>query len=173
MGRVVVELRHESTNRLVCMNRIAHHCCLAVLCWLVVPLGIECGESTLVRGDQLAEPQIELAGNDVLAGLEHTGEFIKDGQWSDAVATLIRIMENHGQALIQAPVTAPAKELGFAKFITVSEHCQRELASWHVQAPRRWPPIARGSMNWLGNGMTKRSRHAVSRSCNGLSMSCC
>ena len=83
----------------------------------------------------MADAQIELVANDVLAGLEHAGQFIRDGQWNDAVETLCRIMENHGDALMEAAVSPDAAQLGFARFIPLREHCQMELASWHQRAP--------------------------------------
>ncbi len=45
--------------------------------------------------------QIEEAGNEVRAWLEHVNEFLKDGQWKDAVETLRRVMENRGDRLIE------------------------------------------------------------------------
>lgn len=55
---------------------------------------------------QLADAQIEEAGNDVRAWLEHVNEFLKDGQWTDAVETMRRVMENRGDRLIETPVDA-------------------------------------------------------------------
>ena len=52
---------------------------------------------------QLADVQIEEAGNDVRAWLEHVNEFLKDEQWTDAVETLRRVMENRGDRLIETP----------------------------------------------------------------------
>ena len=102
--------------------------------------------SMTARGGELAEAQIQEVGNDVLAGLEHADEFIKGGQWSDAVETLARIMENQGEALIQVPVAASWKDHGFSLFVPLREYCQMELASWHGRARKHWPLIAGVSM---------------------------
>ncbi|MGM0488186.1 MAG: PQQ-binding-like beta-propeller repeat protein [Planctomycetota bacterium] len=103
-------------------------CCALSLCF--VNVGLAAGGE-----NQLADAQIERAGNDVRSGLEHTDELIEKGRWDDAVETLLRIIENHGDALIEVPVSGPASELGFAKFIRVSEYCQRKMASWHTETP--------------------------------------
>ncbi len=132
------------------MSRIIYNRCWAILCGAALLTIVCSGQSSVAWSGELAAAQVEQAGNDVLAGLEHTREFVKDGQWADAVETLSRIMENHRSELIEAPVSAPAKALGFAKFTTVGEHCQRELAAWHARAPealatyrRRVDPLAR------------------------------
>ncbi|MFW6169718.1 MAG: hypothetical protein ACODAD_04445, partial [Planctomycetota bacterium] len=109
-------------------HAVALACCALSLCLVKVGLG---GEG----GNVLADAQIEQAGNEVRAGLEHTDEFIEKGRWDDAVETLFRIVENHGDALIEVPVSGGASELGFAKFIRLSEYCQRKVASWHTEAP--------------------------------------
>ena len=121
--------RSAGTNRMLCRS------CWAALRYLAMVLLIECGMSMTAHCGELAEAQIQEVGNDVLAGLEHADEFIKGGQWSDAVETLARIMENQGEALIQVPVAASWKDHGFSLFVPLREYCQRELASWHGRAP--------------------------------------
>ncbi len=108
---------------------------LPLLPLVLFVLAVEWGDERPAGGEELSVAQVEQAGNDVLAGLEHATEFIKDAQWQDAVETVARLMENHGSALLPAPVSARAEALGHSKLATVSEHCQRELASWHHRAP--------------------------------------
>ena len=85
---------------------------------------------------QLADVQIEEAGNDVRSWLEHVNEFLKDEQWTDAVETLRRVMENRGDRLIETPVDARWQARGFAAFMPLREYCQMQLASWHTRAPQ-------------------------------------
>jgi outer membrane protein assembly factor BamB len=85
---------------------------------------------------QLANAQVDEAGNDVRAWLEHVNEFVKDEQWTDAVETLRRVMENRGDRLIETPVDPQWQALGFAAYVPLSEYCQMQLASWHVRAPQ-------------------------------------
>jgi outer membrane protein assembly factor BamB len=85
---------------------------------------------------QLADAQIEEAGNDVRAWLEHVNEFLKDEQWTDAVETMRRVMENRGDRLIEIPVDAQWRTLGFAAYVPLREYCQMQLASWHARAPQ-------------------------------------
>ena len=83
-------------------------------------------------GDAL---QLEEAGNDVRAWLEHVSEFLKEKQWTDAVETLRRVMENRGDQMIATAVDPQWQTLGFTSFIPVREYCQMQLAAWHWQAP--------------------------------------
>ncbi|MHB8951419.1 MAG: outer membrane protein assembly factor BamB family protein [Pirellulaceae bacterium] len=85
---------------------------------------------------QMADVQIEEAGNEVRAWLEHVNEFLKDEHWKDAVETLRRVMENRGDRLIEVATDQQWQSLGFAAFIPVSEYCQMQLAAWLSQAPQ-------------------------------------
>ena len=122
---------------------------------------------------QLADVQIEEAGNDVRAWLEHVNEFLKDEQWSDAVDTLRRVMENRGDRLIETPVDAQWQALGFAAYVPLSEYCQMQLACWHARAPQALA-IYRQQVEGLASAPTRRrSRRAARRSCSALWTSCC
>jgi outer membrane protein assembly factor BamB len=79
--------------------------------------------------------QLEEAGNDVRAWLEHVNEFLKEKQWTDAVETLRRVMENRGDQMIATAVDPQWQTLGFTSFIPVREYCQMQLAAWHWQTP--------------------------------------
>jgi len=85
---------------------------------------------------QLADAQVDEAGNDVRAWLEHVQEFLKDQQWSDAVESLRRVLENRGDRLIETPVDPQWQALGFTAYVPLSEYCQRQLAAWHAHAPQ-------------------------------------
>lgn len=118
--------------------------CCAALYYLAGPVGPANG------ANRLADAQIEQAGNDVMGGLEHADEFMEEERWTDAVETLNRIIENHGDSLIEVPLSELASGLGYSKYVPVSEYCQRKLASWHTEAPaaldlyrRRMDPLAR------------------------------
>lgn len=106
-----------------------------IIRWWLVLCCVATGPMPVAGSNELADPQIEQAGNDVLAGIEHAEEFIKDGQWNDAVETISRLKENYGHELIEVPVSDLAGELGFARLIPVSTYCQRKLASWQRRAP--------------------------------------
>lgn len=81
------------------------------------------------------EFQVEEAGNDVRVWLEHVTEFLREKQWTDAVETLRRVMENRGDQLIVAPVDPQWQSLGFTAFIPVREYCQMQLSAWRWNAP--------------------------------------
>ncbi len=102
----------------------------------LVFLVLVCGVQPVHAFAQLADVQVEEAGNDVRAWLEHVDEFLKDEQWADAVETLRRVMENRGDRLIEAPVDAQWQALGFAAYVPLSEYGQMQLASWHARAPQ-------------------------------------
>lgn len=101
---------------------------------LTLGVGPHCGllSDALGAGNEL---QFEEAGNDVRAWLEHVSEFLREKQWSDAVETLRRVMENRGDQLIATSVDPQWQALGFSAFIPVREYCQLQLAAWHAQAP--------------------------------------
>lgn len=126
-------------------------------------------------GDQLADAQVPEVGNDVLAALEHTDEFIRGGQWNDAVETLVRIMENQSEVLIRRPVAARWQEEGFAAYITLREYCQIELASWHSRAPEALEVYRRHvdtlAARWYEEAIAARSESQLQRIVDELLLS--
>ncbi len=126
---VTIHPRCPGSWRLACHDRWS-----AVWSGVIVFV-LTCVSAAGLPAGDLAVAQVPEVGNDVLAALEHTGEFIADGQWSDAVETLARIMENQGDALIQTPVAPRWQARGFAAYIPLRQFCQMEMASWHTRAP--------------------------------------
>lgn len=85
---------------------------------------------------QLTDVQVDEAGNEVRAWLEHVEAFLADAQWEDAVETLRRVMENRGDRLIETPVDAVWQARGFVAYVPLRDYCQKQLASWHTRAPQ-------------------------------------
>lgn len=126
-------------------------------------------------GGELADAQVELVANDVLAALEHVRQFIRDAQWQDAVETLLPIQENQGDSLIACAVSPAAAQLGFSHFISVREHCQIEMASWQTRAPealalyrRRVDDLAR---RWYQEAAERRDEALLQRIVDELLLS--
>ena len=93
--------------------------------------------------------QIEEAGNDVRAWLEHVNEFLKDGQWKDAVETLRRVMENRGDRLIETsdrPAVADARVRRVRSGERILPDAVGGLAQRGLR--KRWRSTASKSTRW-------------------------
>ena len=111
---------------------------LGAVCLLGVALLLGCGMCDMFLSQATGagnEFQVEEAGNDVRAWLEHVTEFLREKQWSDAVETLRRVMENRGDQLMAVPVDPQWQTLGFTALIPVREYCQMRLSAWRWSAP--------------------------------------
>lgn len=131
----------------------------------------------LVRANagELADAQVEEAGNDVLAGLDHVNELLRGQQWEEAVESLRRVMEDRGDRLIRVALAPEWESLGFATFVRLSEYCQAQLASWHVRAPEALAAYRRRvdsvATQWYAEAVAERSEAKLRRVVDELMLS--
>ncbi len=103
---------------------------------------------------ELAENvQIERVDNQVRTELERVAAHLADRQWSEAVETLRRVLENSGGMLMAVHPT---------RFVTVREYCQMRLAALPAEAlavyRARVDPLAE---RWYREGLARLDRRPL------------
>lgn len=146
-----------------------------LLCWLLlgaVTVSVPC---LACATDRLPPAQIDEAGNDVLSHLQHIDEFLRSGQWEEAVESMRRIMETRGDRLLRVTPADSAEVGRHERFVPVRVFCQMQLATWHAQAPAALATYRRGvdatAAQWLETAAQLRDEQLLTRLVDELLLS--
>jgi outer membrane protein assembly factor BamB len=119
------------------------------------PRGIGFGPAPGARFELSDNVQLDRADNTVRTRLDRVGEYLADGQWEEAVETLLEVMEQSGGKLLG---------VSEQRFVSVRDYCHLQLASLPEEALRlyrsRVDPSAR---QWYEQAIRRRDRRLLEK----------
>lgn len=106
-----------------------------VVSWILFRPGLDASISVAAEDSAVLRVSVAEIDNSARAHLERADAFLANGQYSEAVDTVRRVMDAGPDSLVAPVAAGPDSRFGFSRYLTVRRYCQQWLARLHDAAP--------------------------------------
>lgn len=138
-----------------------------LLTWTVIATLVLCAaEGAIARQDAAEGPtvQLDLADSTTRMQFTRVGEFLADGQWDEAVESLRRVMQRHGDRLVEV---GDADSAGYSRYLPIRRRGHHLLLTARDESAEalglyrsRVDPVAG---QWYREALERRDRRQLQR----------